>query len=154
MQQNSSDRERYYQHKMQHHSSETEQQNKLSCMGFFRKRSTECNGYSRLTFLRLFPCVNVKLIHVDRSDRKMSVLPDWNTGVRENKTEPIAEQLVVLLPPYLWSKRWPGPSHVARNCACMHLTDLQLWVWKSFWKKKKKKKGYFLLKLRAPGRTH
>ena len=96
MQQNSSDRERYYQHKMQHHSSETEQQNKLSCMGFFRKRATECNGYSRLTFLRLSPCVNVKLIHVDRSDRKMSMLPDLNTGVRDAKTEPIAVQLAIL----------------------------------------------------------
>ena len=36
--------------------------------------------------LRLSPCVNVKLIHVDRSDRKMSMPSDLETGVRDTKT--------------------------------------------------------------------
>ena len=50
--------------------------------------------------LLLFPRVNVKLIHVDRSDRKMSMPPDLNTGVRNAKTEPIATQFAILPPPY------------------------------------------------------
>ena len=51
--------------------------------------------------LRPFPCVNVKLIHVDRSDRKMSMSPDLNTGVRDIKTEPIAAQLAIPPQSYL-----------------------------------------------------
>ena len=52
--------------------------------------------------LRLFLCVNGKLIHADRSDRKMSMPPDLNTGVRGTKTEPVAAQLVILPHPYIW----------------------------------------------------
>ena len=52
--------------------------------------------------LWLSPRVNVKLIHVDRSDRKMSMPPDLNTGVRDIKTEPIAALLATLSSPYPW----------------------------------------------------
>ena len=52
-------------------------------------------------FLRLSPCVNVKLIHVDRSDRKMSMPPDLNTEVHSTKTQPIAAQLATFPPLYL-----------------------------------------------------
>ena len=51
--------------------------------------------------LRLSPCVDGKLIHVDRSDRKMSMPPNLNTGVRDTKTEPATAQLVILPPPYI-----------------------------------------------------
>ena len=47
--------------------------------------------------LRLSPCVNVKLIHAERSDRKISMPPDLNPGVRDTKTR----QLAILSPPYL-----------------------------------------------------
>ena len=56
-------------------------------------------------FLWLSPCVNVKLIHVDRSDRKMSLPPDLKTGVRDSKTEPVAEKLATLSSPYLYSNK-------------------------------------------------
>ena len=46
----------------------------------------------------LSPCVNVKLIHVELSDWKMSIPPDLNTGIHDNKTEPIAAQLAILAP--------------------------------------------------------
>ena len=54
--------------------------------------------------LPLSLCVSVKLIHVDRSDRKISMPPDLNTGVRNAKTEPIATQFAILPPPYLCIK--------------------------------------------------
>ena len=38
----------------------------------------------------LSPCINVKLIHVDPSNRKMSVPLDLNMRVRDIRTEPIA----------------------------------------------------------------
>ena len=44
---------------------------------------------SQAYVLRLSPCVNVKLIHADPSDRKMSMPPALNTRVRDTKTEPI-----------------------------------------------------------------
>ena len=46
--------------------------------------------------------VSVKLIHVDRSDWKMSMTPDMNTGVRDTETEPIEAKLAVLPSPYSW----------------------------------------------------
>ena len=48
--------------------------------------------------LHLSPCINVKLIHVDRSKRKMLILPDLNMGVCDTKSEPIAAQLAILPP--------------------------------------------------------
>ena len=51
--------------------------------------------------LRLVTCANVKLIHVDCRDRKISMPPGLNTEVRHSKTEPIAAQLAILPPPYL-----------------------------------------------------
>ena len=36
--------------------------------------------------MQLSPSVIIKLIHVDRSDRKMSMAPNLNTGVRDTKT--------------------------------------------------------------------
>ena len=56
---------------------------------------------SQADVLQLFPCVKVKLIHVNRSDRKMSMPPNLRTGVRDTKTEPIAAQLASLPPQYL-----------------------------------------------------
>lgn len=52
--------------------------------------------------LRLYLCVYVKLIHVDRSERKISMPLNLYTGVRVTKTEPIAEQWAILPPLYLW----------------------------------------------------
>ena len=52
--------------------------------------------------LRLSPCVDVKLIHVDRSGQEMSMPPDLKTGVSDTETEPIAAQLEILPYPYLW----------------------------------------------------
>ena len=53
--------------------------------------------------LQLSPYVSVKLIHVDRSDLKMLMPPDLNTGVCDIKTEPITAHLVILPSPHLWS---------------------------------------------------
>ena len=36
--------------------------------------------------------------YVDRSDRKMSMPPDLNTGVRDTNAGPIAPQLAILPP--------------------------------------------------------
>ena len=55
--------------------------------------------------LRLSPRVNAKLTHVDRSDRKMFMPQDLNTGVGDTTTEPIAAQLTILPPPYLRQQR-------------------------------------------------
>ena len=49
-------------------------------------------------------CVNVKLIHVDRTDREMSMTPDFNTGVHDTKTEPTVAQLAILSLLHLWFK--------------------------------------------------
>ena len=59
-------------------------------------------NHSPANVLRLSACVNVKLIHVDRSDRKMSMPQDLNTGVRDTETEPIEAKLAVLPSPYSW----------------------------------------------------
>ena len=52
--------------------------------------------------------VSVKLIHVDRSDWTMSMLPNLNTGVCDTKTEPNAAQLPTLPPStsVLWDWIW------------------------------------------------
>ena len=55
--------------------------------------------------LLLSPRVNCKFIHVDRSDRKMSMPPELNTEVFDIKTEPIATQFAIRSPPYL--RFWP-----------------------------------------------
>ena len=52
--------------------------------------------------LQLSPCVNLKLIHVDGSDRNMLMPLDLNIGVCDAKTEPITAQFAILPPPYLW----------------------------------------------------
>ena len=57
---------------------------------------------SRADVLRLSPCVIVKLNHVDCSTWKMLMPPTLNTGFHNTKTEPIAAQLAILPPPYLW----------------------------------------------------
>ena len=44
---------------------------------------------------------HVKLILVDRSNRKMLMPPDFDTRVCDAKTEPVTAQLAILPPPDL-----------------------------------------------------
>ena len=62
------------------------------CLGVLVTRSSRDDpvniwtNQSPADVLRLLPCVNVKVIHVDRSDRKIPMPPDVNTGIRDTKT--------------------------------------------------------------------
>ena len=75
-----------------------------------------CTNQSPADVLRLSPCVNVKLIHVDGIDRKLLMHRDLNTGVYDPKTKPA--HLAILNPPPS-----PPPPTYDRN------KDKNQWPW-------------------------
>ena len=75
--------------------------------------------------LQLSPCVSVKLIHVDRGDRKMSITPGLNTGVRDTKT---ANRSTLGDPsPSIFMVHSSNPVSIASLvCPCVHCSHTPL----------------------------